>query len=97
MTVKPEPLPGKLGKNSDYEIELTSNNIALFVYLGTGPIRGRFSENGFHMLQGKKKVILHALQDVTPEEIMKNVYIKTLSDVHKFDEVKDEQDRENDY
>ena len=89
MTVNPKPLPGKLANYLDYEIELTSNEIALFVWLEVVSISGRFSENGFHMLQGKRTVILHAMEAVTIEEIINNVYIKTLSDVHNSHEADD--------
>lgn len=83
MEVNPKSLPGKMANYSDYEIELTSENIALFVWLEMGSLKGRFSENGFHMLQGKKKIILHAFEAMTPKEIMKHVYLKVLSDVYK--------------
>ena len=82
MNVNPKPLPGKIANYFDYEIELISDKIALFVWLETGSIRGRFSENGFHVLQGKKKIILHAMEATTPKEIRKNVHLKTLSDIY---------------
>ncbi|XP_043477175.1 beta-mannosidase [Leptopilina heterotoma] len=83
MEVNPKSLPGKMANYSDYEIELTSDNIALFVWLEMGSLKGRFSENGFHILKGKKKIILHAFEAMTPKEIMKHVYLKVLSDVYK--------------
>lgn len=82
MNLNPTPLPGKIANYLDYEIELTSDKIALFVWLDAGSISGRFSENGFHILQGKKKIILHTMEATTPKEIRKNVNFKTLSDVY---------------
>lgn len=92
MIINPKPLPGKIANYPDYEIELTSNKIALFVWLETETIQGRFSENGFHILQGKKKIIFHAMEATTPDEIMKNVHLKTLSDVYSSERSDSKQD-----
>lgn len=83
MKVNSKTMPGEKANYSDYEIKLTTKNIALFVWLEMGPLKGKFSENGFHILQGEKTIILHALEAMTPKEILKNVYLKSLSDVYK--------------
>lgn len=82
MNINIKSLPGKYANYPDFEIELTSNNIALFVWLELGKLKGRFSENGFHILQGKKKIILHAMEALTPNVIKEHIYLKSLSDVY---------------
>ncbi|KAI4490346.1 hypothetical protein M0802_010723 [Mischocyttarus mexicanus] len=56
IKINGKQLPGKLFNYPDYEIELTTNNIALFVWLEVKSIDGHFSENGFHMFHEKKIV-----------------------------------------
>ncbi|XP_014609878.1 PREDICTED: beta-mannosidase-like [Polistes canadensis] len=77
-------LPGKLSNYPDYEIELTTNNIALFVWLEVKSIDGHFSENGFHVFQEKKYIKFHAYEATTPDMLKKNIQITTLSDVYKL-------------
>ncbi|XP_015178128.1 PREDICTED: beta-mannosidase isoform X2 [Polistes dominula] len=76
-------LPGKLSNYPDYEIELTTNEIALFVWLEVKTIDGRFSENGFHIFQKTKYIKFHAYEATTPDMLTKNIQITTLSDVYK--------------
>ncbi|KAK2580314.1 hypothetical protein KPH14_012551 [Odynerus spinipes] len=75
-------LPGKLSNYPDYEIELITNNIALFVWLELESIHGRFSENGFHMFEQKKHVKFHAYEATTPEMLLKDIKVTTLSDIY---------------
>lgn len=66
----------------DYEIELTTNNIALFVWLEVRSISGRFSENGFHMFEQTKYIKFHAYEATTPNILQKNIHVTTLSDIY---------------
>ncbi|XP_046834343.1 beta-mannosidase [Vespa crabro] len=75
-------LPGKLSNYPDYEIELTTNNIALFVWLEVKSISGRFSENGFHMFEQTKYIKFHAYEATTPNILRKNIQVTTLSDIY---------------
>lgn len=59
-----------------------TNNITLFVWLEAGNIRGRFSENGFHMFEDKKRITFHAFEAITPKVFNENLRITTLSDIY---------------
>ncbi|KAJ8675359.1 hypothetical protein QAD02_011145 [Eretmocerus hayati] len=65
--------------SSSYEIELTSSKIALFVWVEMRNITGTFSENGFHILENKKRVTFQASQASSLDEIKKNFDITSLS------------------
>ncbi|XP_029170747.1 beta-mannosidase [Nylanderia fulva] len=85
VTIKLEEdhlLPGKLSNYPDFKIELSTDNIALFVWLEVGNIRGRFSENGFHMFEKKKEIIFHAYEGTTIELLRSNIRLVTLSDIY---------------
>ncbi|KAL2712717.1 beta-mannosidase [Vespula squamosa] len=75
-------LPGKLSNYPDYEIELSTNNIALFVWLEVKSINGRFSENGFHMFEQTKYIKFHAYEATTPNTLQKDIQVTTLSDIY---------------
>ncbi|XP_050445741.1 beta-mannosidase isoform X1 [Cataglyphis hispanica] len=85
VTVKIEEnhsLPGKLSNYPDFKLVLSTDNIALFVWLEVGNIRGRFSENGFHMFERKKEIIFHAYEGTTIELLRSNIRLATLSDIY---------------
>ncbi|KAF7379903.1 hypothetical protein HZH68_016851 [Vespula germanica] len=75
-------LPGKLSNYPDYEIEVSTNNIALFVWLEVKSINGRFSENGFHMFEQRKYIKFHAYEAITPNTLQKNIQVTTFSDIY---------------
>ncbi|XP_032664482.1 beta-mannosidase [Odontomachus brunneus] len=75
-------LPGKLFNYPDFKLVLTTDNIALFVWLEVGNIRGRFSENGFHMFEQQKEVIFHAQEATTAELLRDDIKMTTLSDIY---------------
>ena len=63
---------------------MVSEKLALFVWLEVGNLAGRFSENGFHLLQGKKEIIFHAFQAVEVKDITKNLVITSLSRIYNL-------------
>ncbi|KOC59716.1 Beta-mannosidase [Habropoda laboriosa] len=75
-------LPGKNFNNPDIELELTTDNVALFVWLEAGNICGHFSENGFHMFENKKRVVFLPCKAITSKALRKNLKITTLSDIY---------------
>lgn len=75
-------LPGKLSNYPDFKLVLSTDNIALFVWLEVGNIRGRFSENGFHMFERKKEIIFHAHEGTTIELLRSNIRLVSLSDIY---------------
>ncbi|RLU17170.1 hypothetical protein DMN91_011239 [Ooceraea biroi] len=75
-------LPGKLSNYPDFKLVLSTDNIALFVWLEVGDIRGRFSENGFHMFEGEKEIIFHAHEAITPDLLRNNLKLTTLSNIY---------------
>lgn len=75
-------LPGKLSNYPDFKLVLSTDNIALFVWLEVGNIRGRFSENGFHIFEREKEIIFHTYEATTPELLRNNIRLTTLSDIY---------------
>lgn len=82
MKIEENYLPGKLSNYPDIKVVLSTDNIALFVWLEVGNIRGRFSENGFHMFKREKEVIFHAQEAITVELLRKNIKFTMLSDIY---------------
>ncbi|CAL7949982.1 unnamed protein product [Xylocopa violacea] len=74
-------LPGRYN-HPDIDLELTTNNITLFVWLEVDNICGRFSENGFHMFESSKRIIFFACQAITPKILRERLKITTLSDIY---------------
>ncbi|XP_011642366.1 beta-mannosidase isoform X1 [Pogonomyrmex barbatus] len=85
VTIKVEEnhLPGKLSNYADFKVVLTTDNIALFVWLEVGNIRGRFSENGFHMFEEKKEIIFYAHEMITTELLQNNIKLTHISDIYR--------------
>lgn len=82
MKIKEDFLPGKFSNYIDFKIVLSTDNIALFVWLEVGNIRGRFSENGFHMFVKKKEIIFHAHETTTVELLQNNIKLTHISDIY---------------
>ncbi|XP_068981840.1 beta-mannosidase [Bombus flavifrons] len=82
VKVNDNHLPGRYFNYPDIELELITNNIALFVWLEAGNICGRFSENGFHMFEDNKNVTFHACEFITPEVLKKSLKVTTLSGIY---------------
>lgn len=66
----------------DFKIELISNNVALFVWLELSEPNARFSENGFHILEGRKTITLQSAAPVTVEWVVDDLHVTTLSDLY---------------
>ncbi|XP_076384002.1 beta-mannosidase [Megalopta genalis] len=75
-------IPGTYSNYPNIVCELTTNNLAFFVWLEAGNICGRFSENGFHMFERRKTVIFHACEGITPQLFQDFLKITTLSDIY---------------
>ncbi|KAH7945806.1 hypothetical protein HPB49_015839 [Dermacentor silvarum] len=61
-------------------ITLLADNVALFVWLDSQALSGRFSDNGF-LLKDPAKVVQFTTSDsVTPEQLQKAIVIYTVSD-----------------
>ncbi|XP_011269832.2 beta-mannosidase [Camponotus floridanus] len=73
-------LPGSPYQN--FEFVLSTDNIALFVWLETSVIHGHFSENGFHMFEREKTIMFHAYEETTVELLRKYTTLTTLSDIY---------------
>ncbi|KAG5332261.1 MANBA mannosidase, partial [Acromyrmex heyeri] len=82
MKIEENYLPGKLSNYADFKIVLSTDKIALFVWLEIGNIRGRFSENGFHMFAKRKKIIFHAYEATTVELLQSNIKLTHISDIY---------------
>ncbi|XP_076234908.1 beta-mannosidase [Calliopsis andreniformis] len=82
INVTDNQVPGTYSNYLDIEFELMTDNIALFVWLEAGNIWGRFSENGFHMFENKKRIIFHAFEAITLTLFEESLKIVTLSDIY---------------
>lgn len=71
---------------------LSTDNIALFVWLEVGNIRGRFSENGFHMFEQEKEIVFHAYEAITPELLRSDIKLTSLSDIYSAQDNPDRHD-----
>ncbi|XP_071573784.1 beta-mannosidase [Temnothorax nylanderi] len=82
MKIEENHLPGKLSNYADFKIVLSTDNIALFVWLEVGNIRGRFSENGFHIFVKEKEIIFHAHEATTVELLWSNIKLTHISNIY---------------
>ncbi|XP_050296171.1 beta-mannosidase-like [Anthonomus grandis grandis] len=62
-----------------FEVTLTSDNIALFVWLDSHAVRGRFSENGFMQVSAVKTVEFYSDSDITANELKKSLTVRHLT------------------
>lgn len=69
---------------SDFEIEVSSKKIALFVWLELGNVTGQFSENGFHILRNKKNIFFKSSQPISVKDIEKNIIVTSLSRIYDY-------------
>lgn len=64
-----------------YIFDLQTTAIAPFVTLDVGSIKGRFSDNGFLMMEKKKVVIFYPWEPTSVEELEKSFTLTSLMDV----------------
>lgn len=63
-----------------FEIEVATDAVSLFVWLETGSISGRFSENGFIQITKTKIIYFHSDDHVAEDELQKKLTITNLRD-----------------
>ena len=68
--------------STTFSILLSSTEIAPFVWLEAEDISGRFSENGFLMLQKKKIIKFHAWENVKADKLNSSLTVRSLMDVY---------------
>ncbi|XP_070394202.1 beta-mannosidase-like isoform X2 [Dermacentor albipictus] len=62
-----------------YDVELRTDNVALFVWLDSRAVRGRFSDNGFLLKDPVKMVQFRTSEGVTSEQLHEAITIYTMS------------------
>ncbi len=66
-----------------FDVFLETDNAAHFVYLTSGNIAGRMSDNGFLMLPGKKyQVTVEVWQEVQINQLMSQLAVKSLKETY---------------
>lgn len=65
-----------------FQIKLSTNNIALFVWLEMKNIKGRFSRNGFHMFENNVTITFHSYVPITLEILRESIEMTNLSDLY---------------
>ncbi|XP_050296169.1 beta-mannosidase-like isoform X1 [Anthonomus grandis grandis] len=66
-------------KANTFEVTLTSDNIALFVWVDSHVVRGRFSENGFMQVLAVKTVEFYSDSNITANELQKYLTVRHLT------------------
>lgn len=61
-----------------FSIALSTTAMASFVWLETGQVMGRFSDNGFLLLQPATSVLFYAWQDVTVDILRNSLSVRAL-------------------
>lgn len=64
-----------------YVFDLQTTAVAPFVTLDVGSIKGRFSDNGFLMIEKKKVVVFYPWEPTSAEELEKSLTLTSLMDV----------------
>ncbi|KAH6929670.1 hypothetical protein HPB50_003811 [Hyalomma asiaticum] len=70
-------------KSNVHEVYLSTDGIALFVWLSAGKIRGRFSDNGFIMTERQLRVTFTSDLSVTAEQLRSNLTATCLNCLFK--------------
>ncbi|MFX0099788.1 MAG: glycoside hydrolase family 2 protein [Candidatus Hodarchaeota archaeon] len=71
----------KSGEGKEWEIEISSEALALYVYLGSDELDFWCDDNFFLMEKGKKTIHVRFLDVVTSEEVKQKIVIKSLYDL----------------
>lgn len=68
--------------SNTYKISVKSDAVAPFTWLSAGPIKGRFSNNGYLTTDTVTSIEFHAWQNITKETLQKHVKVMSLYDVY---------------
>lgn len=68
---------------SVFDVTISTQKPAAFVWLDVGEIRGRFSDNGFIFAQAERTVQFLSLQNLATDELEKALTIRSLNDALK--------------
>jgi hypothetical protein len=67
----------------EFEVTMTTNNMAAFVWLEAVDVKGYFSDNGFLWVESTTVTLTFtAWQDVTEGDLLAAINIKTLADIY---------------
>ena len=71
-----------IGQRS-FVVTMTTNQLATFVWLEAGDIKGHFSDNGFLWVEDiARNVTFNAWQDTTEEGLLSALTVKSLADIY---------------
>ncbi|XP_049271945.1 beta-mannosidase [Rhipicephalus sanguineus] len=82
-TIKVRSVTGPLFPDYEpytYQVDLSTDNVAVFVWLDSQRLSGRFSDNGFLLREPAKEVLFHTSDNVTAEQLREAIAIYTVSD-----------------
>ena len=68
--------------SDEFSVTIATNTTALYVWLDTWSLEGRFSDNGFLLAQPTKTVTFYAWQQTTADAVKAALSVKSLSDVY---------------
>ncbi|XP_064650420.1 beta-mannosidase-like isoform X2 [Lineus longissimus] len=74
-------------RDKNFVITLSSDQPALFVFVEAWGIKGRFSQNGFHMMSGPSKaltLVFYPWEVTTVRALQDSLRITSLMDVYQF-------------
>ncbi|XP_060536178.1 beta-mannosidase [Cylas formicarius] len=74
----------KVSDEETYAITLTSDKIALFVWLDSHAIRGKFSENGFLLVEANRTVYFTSESETSADDLKKVLTVTNLKDPEYF-------------
>ncbi|CAH1246435.1 MANBA [Branchiostoma lanceolatum] len=81
ITILPDAL--KPGAANTLQVELKTTGPAPFVWLDSGDVEGRFSDNGFLMNVDTLIVQFYPLQSVKAQDLEKEVKVQSLMDIYR--------------
>lgn len=72
----------RMPQKGEFSVYIEAQSPACYVWLVAKDVRGRFSDNGFLLIEPSKTVIFYSWQDTTEDELENNLYIKSLYDLY---------------
>lgn len=74
------PLAGTQHQRWDYSFRLTASSPAAFVWLDAGPLKGRFSRNGFHVADAHAlELRFHTDQRLSSARVASHLAVRALN------------------